>query len=265
MTVSLPPFLKRLAANDFVRHNTLAFIGSVAVAVINYLYYPVLGRIMSAADFGEVQAIHSLSMQITVFLGVFNFLTIGAISKYDNDKTRNRLIAELEKVATIITLVVVGLLLISSLQLVKFFQFHSIYPLLALLVSLLVAVPSAFRNAYLQGMRDFGGNSTSGAIGAAGKLIFGLIFVLIGWRAGGAIMGLVVAQVIALLYATRRILRHGWSLPDDFRPFSLPNLRLVRPEVPFGVLVLVPPLVIATIWLPAVRRYSRVAASSRSN
>src|SRR5262249_32510346 len=82
---SAPP-LRRLArralASPFLRHNAVYFAGSLLVAFLNYLYYPVLGRLLQPADFGEVQAVISLFLQAGVFLQVLGTVTVGVFKKY---------------------------------------------------------------------------------------------------------------------------------------------------------------------------------------
>ena len=42
--------MKRLLSaywrDDFIRHNAIFFAGSMAVAVLNYIYYPIVGRLL---------------------------------------------------------------------------------------------------------------------------------------------------------------------------------------------------------------------------
>lgn len=234
-----PPIIRRLTANDFFRHNLIAFIGSVGVAALNYLYYPVLGRVMSPADFGEVQALNSLFLQIVIFLGVFNFVVVGAVAKSDDPAVQNRLIAELEKLATLIAVTIAAILLVFAPQITAFFRLQATAPYLLLLVALLLSVPGAVRTAYLQGRRDFGGIAVAGAITALGKLLIGLALVLVGWRTFGAMVGVVVAQVLTLAYATWLIRRHGWRRPGGFSRTKLPDLALLRPELAFATLVFI--------------------------
>ena len=74
--------IKKLIKDDFLKNNAIFFIGSMAVAVLNYLYHPILGRMMSVEDFGEVQSLISLFIQLSIFMGVFNIITVnGAVAK----------------------------------------------------------------------------------------------------------------------------------------------------------------------------------------
>lgn len=236
--LSQHPRLRRLLANEFVRHNVLSFVGSVTVAALNYLYYPVLGRAMNVADFGEVQALNSLFLQVVIFLGIFNFVVVGVVAKYEDSDTQHRLIAELEKIAALIAFVTVAVLLAFGPWIAHFFRFHDLYPFLVLLIAVVLSVPGAFRNAYLYGKRDFAGIAKAGALMAAGKLLLGLLLVLVGWRAFGAMIGMVLAQILTLLYISRLARRHGWLRPADYRRTRLPDLALIRPELAFAGLVL---------------------------
>lgn len=60
----------------FLRHNAIYMVGSLSVAALNYLFYPVLGRMLSPADFGEVQALTSLFTQAAIFLTILTYVTV---------------------------------------------------------------------------------------------------------------------------------------------------------------------------------------------
>jgi O-antigen/teichoic acid export membrane protein len=56
----LRAFARQLRSSDFLRQNAILFVGSLAVSVLNYAYYPVLGRLLKVEEFGEVQVLISL-------------------------------------------------------------------------------------------------------------------------------------------------------------------------------------------------------------
>ncbi len=231
--------LQRVRQSAFLRYNAVSFAGAMGIAFLNYLYYPVLGRLMNPADFGEVQTIISLFLQTVVFLGVFGLVTVGVVTKYEDHDIQNRLIAELEKLALMLAVVLLAILLLFGRQFADFLQFADAWPFLALVAALLLSVPGAFRNAFMQGRRQFAALSRAGILAASAKLVFAVIFVLLGGRAFGALFGLVMAQLIALAYTTSVVRRLGWRRPADFKRFSLPDLALLKPELRYGLLVLV--------------------------
>src|SRR4030095_10360111 len=100
--------------SPFLRYNLVFFAGSLAVAILNYLFYPVLGRIMEPADFGEVQALISIFTQGAIFLTVLSFVTIHATVNITDENERNRTIMGLERIAYIFGGIILGIVLLST-------------------------------------------------------------------------------------------------------------------------------------------------------
>lgn len=238
--------LKTHWADPFWRHNIIFFSGSIAVAGCNYLYYPVLGRLMRLEDFGEVQVLLSLFLQAAIFLGAFSIVTANIVAGYKDEALKHRVIHELEKLATFISLAAIGLTLIFIHQVQLFLKFSSAYPFVGLLLVMAITIPLTFRIAYLQGKHDFAGISIGGIIGALGKLLFSAVLVLVGFRTLGAVAGIIVAQAIALAYLTRRVRSRGSTYQLGLNIWGWPNLNLVKSELRYGALVLVV-LLVATL------------------
>jgi purine-cytosine permease-like protein len=91
--------VRSIAHSPFLRQNAIFFIGSTVVSFLNYLYYPVLGRLLSPADFGEVQAIISFFLQTGVLLSVLSLVTINVVKRYPRPVDQAPLLAELERIA----------------------------------------------------------------------------------------------------------------------------------------------------------------------
>jgi len=192
--------IKRIINDDFLKNNIIFFIGSMAVAVLNYLYHPILGRMMSVEDFGEVQSLISLFMQLSIFTGIFNVITVNVVANYEDEKERNRIISSLRRIAFCIAGVLFFMVVACSALLRDFFQFSSVYPFVILAFLLIAGVSFTFRKAFLQGISDFRAVSWAGIISAAGRLGFAAILVYFGWRSFGAISALLIAQGLALAY-----------------------------------------------------------------
>jgi O-antigen/teichoic acid export membrane protein len=216
--------LTKARASPFIRHNAVYFAGSMAVAFLNYLYHPILSRMLSLQDFGEVQTIFSLTVQISIILGVIGLVAVNIESNKESAPQRQALLRDIQA-ATFWTMVVVSLgLLIFSPELAALFHFNSLLPFFILVAILLSNLPITFRRANLQAQYDFTGISVAGLVMAAGRLVAAIALIIIGWRVAGALAGLAIAQVLAgfyLLYKTRNI-KAGlrWQLQ-----FSRPLLR----------------------------------------
>lgn len=223
-------------SSSFMKNNAIFWMASLGVSFFNYLYYPILGRLMQPTYFGETQTIISIFSQAAIFFQVLGLVGIGIITKYKHETDRNQVTNELSRLALIFSVVLLCLTLTFIEQLKSFFHFTSITPFFALSIALLLSVPLAFANSYLQGHKKFWTLSISNIIGAVGKILFAVLFVVAGLKAFGAIGGLVCAQLLALMYA----LKMGEGI-IHFIAANLhlrkPNFKLIKPELPFASLV----------------------------
>lgn len=206
---------------------------------MNYLYYPVMGRLLDTVSFGEVQTLISLFLQITIFLTALGLVAINVVANYKSDESRNAVVLELEKLALIGGTGLFVLTLLFGDAITKFLHFDSITPFALLMLALLASVPLTFRGAYLRGKRKFGRASLATIASAAGKLLFAVLLVLAGFGTIGAIGGLAFAQLVACALVITWAGRLGLKQPHRADWIKKPNWRLLAPELRFGLLVLV--------------------------
>ncbi len=245
-------FKQRLTArfrnSDFLRHNAIFFVGSAAVSVLNYLYYPVLGRLLEPSAFGEVQTLISLFLQIAIFLTVLGLLTVNLVANYGDKPDAQRTILELEKLALFISIAGLLITVVCGPLLQRFFHFDSAVPFIVLALAVVVSVPATFRNAYLRGKQQFGLTSIAGLIGAGAKLVFSVLFIAAGFGTTGAIAGLVLAQLISFAYAAAKARQAGFGPVLRTNIWRMPDMRLVLPELKYAGLVLVGSMVITAFY-----------------
>jgi O-antigen/teichoic acid export membrane protein len=252
----MQPLIRRAMGSSFLRHNVVFFTGSTLVSFLNYLYYPVLGRLMSPADFGEVQTITSFFLQAAVFLSVLALTTIRVLKKYEGRPEREDVVSEIEWLAVLTGLVLFGLMLVFAGPLQQFFRFTSVVPFILLALTFLAGIPLAFSNSYLQGHHRFAALSRSNVAGAASKLVLSAGLVLAGLQAVGAILGLFLSQLINLGYTHWQAAKVG--RPNLTFAWRLPRLGLIRPELQFAGLILITSLSINTLLsldIIAVKHY----------
>ncbi len=231
-----------LRGNQFLRHNAVFFAGSVAVGALNYLYYPVLGRLLTPGTFGEVQTLVSLFLQLGVFLTVISMVIVNIVANYQQPK-RDRFVFEFEKLALLASVVLLACSLIFARQIQDALNFESPWPFAVLALAVIASVPFYIRGAYLRGQQLFGQISMGNILAAGAKLVLSAVLVAVGLGTVGAISGVVLAQIIAcaliLWWAYRAGLR-----PSNFKKFQLPNLKFLAPELRYGGIVLAASLAI---------------------
>jgi O-antigen/teichoic acid export membrane protein len=240
------PRFQQLRSNDFIRHNGVFFFGNLVVSALNYLYYPVLGRLLLTAAFGEVQTLVSVFMQATIFLSVVTNIAVNVVANEPDTSRASRVVYELERVSLLIMLAGLGLAGLFVHQVASFLQFTDTLPFWLLAASLLLGVPSSLNTAYLRGRTAFGPVSISGALGSLAKLIASAAFVVAGFGTAGAIGGIVAAQAVTLVYTRAAARRRG--LHASGRLWRRPELALIRPQLPYSALVLIVSLVITALF-----------------
>jgi O-antigen/teichoic acid export membrane protein len=213
--------------------------GSVLVGALNYLYYPLIGRLVSPAAFGEIQTLVSLFLQFTIFLNVLGMITVNIMANYTNKEKAHKLIVELEKFAAYLSLFLLAFSLLGGEMLRQMLQFDSSLPFAALALALMVSIPLTFRSAYARSQKKFGIAVASQLIGSVSKLVFSAGLVIIGLGTLGAIGGIVAAQFIAFLYAARWAGRLGFLRPKNTNYASLPDIRTILPELKYAGLVFI--------------------------
>jgi len=236
--------VSRLRQNQFLRHNAIFFVGSLAVGALNYLYYPVLGRLLQPTAFGEVQTLVSLFLQLNIFLTVFGLVTANIAANYNDAVRRNYIIFELERIALGISAVLLLVSLVFGTQLQGFFRFDSSWPFVVLVLAVVINVPATLRTSFVCGQHGFGIASVSNLLVALAKIIFSAGLAAIGLSTLGAIWGVAAAQFLALCYIAYWAHRLGLERPAGASLLAKPDFGLIGPELKYAGFVLVGSLII---------------------
>ena len=198
MTLSLT----RVWRDPFLRKSAIFFTGSLIVAFLNYLYYPVLGRWLSLQDFGEVQAILAVFTQITTILSAFSLATVHASVNCELGGECEAVVQALRSAALVVVGVFFTVLLFSAHSLAVALHFQGPTVFLALALLLITTTLFSTRQGFLQGQGKFFAVSRASTIVSGGRILFAVLAIWLGGRAFGAVFGLVTAQLVALLFVT---------------------------------------------------------------
>jgi O-antigen/teichoic acid export membrane protein len=228
--------IELIKTSPFLRHNAIFLVGSLSVAVLNYLFYPILGRLMAPDDFGEVQTLTSLFTQAAIFLTILTYVTVHVTVNILDVEKRNQTLLGLERIAMIGGYLVLGGALASVEFLKTFLHFEDSWPFVALIAALAISIPLAFRMAFLRGQQQFLRASMTDGIGSAAKLVLAPILVLLGFQSLGAVGALAISQVLSLVAGiawARQAGLHGFAFSA-----SRLNLHLIRPYFKHAIAVL---------------------------
>jgi O-antigen/teichoic acid export membrane protein len=167
---------------------------------------------MDIESFGEVQTLISLFLLSSMVIGVFRTIVINIVANAQEIKEKQELILMLQKAGLYIVLAFSILIILFSSQLKSFLNFGSIYPFISLAVLLVLSLFFTFRCAILQALHKFKEVSIANIYLSAGRLVFAVLLVYIGWASFGAITAIVLAQVVALIYVYLKTNNHLMTL-----------------------------------------------------
>ena len=196
--------IRKIKKDSFIKNSLIFFVGSLIVAVINYIYYPIMGRVLSVEDFGEVQVIATIVLQITIILNVFGYITINLFTNTEDKELCRQRVRGLEGAAlTIVTVLSLTVLLFNG-YINAYLKFSSIFVLVSLVLIFIVNVPFTIKNGWLQAKNKFVDMSVAAFISASSKLLLALPLIFLGLTVKGALFGLVAATFLALVYVSYR-------------------------------------------------------------
>ena len=186
--------LKPILAGAFI-----FYIFSGVSSVLNYAFYPAISRFVSVSEYGEIQFLVSMFAQLAVGFVVLNILAIIIGAEIKDAARQQKILRGLTIIASAVSGVIVTIggivLLTQSEQL----GISSPLSVLALALSLLFNVPFTIAIGKLQGNNQFMASGVIGILGALLKLVFSVLFVLLGFGVAGAIFGIAIGLIVSLL------------------------------------------------------------------
>lgn len=197
----MPNKTPKIAAANSLRRSQLYFYGlSMLTSLFNFLYYPVLARLVPVDVYGEVQFIATLLFQLSTLFLALNVVSIVITINYGSDdkllsSKLQALSSLLNNLTLLLTFGLVAILWLVSERL----QFSSPLPFIAMAIAVISTVPFTLGVGVFQGKDRYLSAGLLNLSGAVIKLIAAVLFVLAGAGATGAIFGIAVGQIVALI------------------------------------------------------------------
>lgn len=186
--------------NDFVKGGLILFTGSMTGNILAYLYNIIIGRILEPEYFGVFSSIVAIGYIISVFSATLSLLIAKFSAEYVSKNDMNG-IYSIFKYTTNRFLILGGILLgffVATAPLISnFLKIDSVVPILILTVSLVVAFFVAINRGVLQGTLKFLEFSINTNAEMLLRIVISVLFVFIGWKVNGALLGLSLGIIIA--------------------------------------------------------------------
>jgi O-antigen/teichoic acid export membrane protein len=206
------------------------FASSVITGVLGYVFQILMGRMLSAADYGLFSALMALFMIFGAPLGTLMMVVSRKVSEYRaqaDDGSLAHFYYSINARTAAVGIATLALCALFAPTLQAYLGSASIVPVYLLGALLFLTFPIVVNNAFLQGTQRFIWLSASTASSVAFKIVFATAFVWMGLSVSGALAGTILAAVAGWLFtygALHRMLRDGLRRPSatrhlSFRPF----------------------------------------------
>ncbi len=194
-------YFKYLIAHPLFSGSFLMVGGAMAINVVNYLYHLIMGRVLGPVDYGVLASLYSILYITSVIPVSTSVAIVKFISQAKTPKERISVYKSINsfvlKLAAAISLSVIifSPLIARFLKIDDFLEVAIVGPIIFLSLITLV------NQSTLQGVLKFIGVVGPGFVSSLGKLIFGLIFVFLGYSVMGAMWGVLIGAATAYFYS----------------------------------------------------------------
>lgn len=192
--------------------------GTVLAGFLGYLFHFVISRMLSVGQYGELQAIISLTMIFGVFSSAFSYFVIknsSVFASHGDREGQSRFLHFLIQKSKIPLAGIFALYILSLPLLKNLLHLEDYFGLLAVGLSLVFFLLSGFYVNTLQGWKKFLAVGSIGALAAAVKLASGYVFASLSLTASAVSLSLLVSAVSGWLIA-RYVFRRGWPETGSF-------------------------------------------------
>lgn len=198
---------------------------SILTSFFNFLYYPVMARISSPQTYGEVQFLVTIIFQITIVFMALNVITIILSVRYRaNTQRLHERITALSSLFNILTVCLTTLAVVILILIRHNLQFDSPLAFIGLGVAIISTVPFTVSVGRLQGQERFIAAGVLSVGGSLLKLVISTGLVLANFGAAGAIIGIGIGQLLAVILAIK-LSSLSFSEVFNFQPANIHLLR----------------------------------------
>lgn len=194
--------IQRIKNNAFARNSLILFVGAMVANVLNYVFHLVIGRMVSAQVYGEVESLISFITIISVPAAALTMVAtkFSAANKAEEDRAGSgEILNYFNRKIFVYGLPIFILAVAVSPFLRDFLKIESIWPLLLIWIIMFLSFLASITGGIMNGWQKFKDSSWMGIWSAAVKLVAAVILVKIGFSVNGVIGGFVLGALAAYL------------------------------------------------------------------
>ncbi|HEY4707256.1 MAG TPA: oligosaccharide flippase family protein [Thermodesulfobacteriota bacterium] len=200
---------------SFVKSGTVLFLASMAGNFCNYLFQFFMSRSLELTDYGAMNAALSLTSILGIPAGTI-MLVVARYSSTFNAKGDSGMVGRLYRGSLLFTscagAALCAVLIAASAAVASYLKLEGAAPIIIVGAGLALSFAMAVNMGMLQGLQRFWHLSAAIGLGAASKLILGVLFVLLGLGLNGAVAATALPGLFVMaltIFPLARYLKKG--------------------------------------------------------
>ena len=227
----------KLFQDEFAKQSLVMFLASMGGCLCSYLYQVYVGRALGPEGYGVFGSLFAIFYLISIFSGTVQAGAASFISRFNANNDLDSIgtfFYCLMKKSVLLGIVGFAVFCLASPIIANFLNIDSTAELLVLGTVIIFAFATPAATGVLQGLQMFYWLALANFLGLAGKLLFGIALVSLGYGVAGAIGALALCTLITFLlsiypvssYLTRRQNCDVCSL-NGLYSYSLPAILIM--------------------------------------
>lgn len=183
-----------------ISSSAIIFVGTIVGSVFSYLFNMLMGRYLGPEQYGEMTALMSLLMIISVAGGAILTITMKYSSElYTAGKYRalKKLFAVFTRYVYFIALAIILICLVLVKPIANYFSIENLIPVIIAFSSLIFGLVMMVNKGLLQGAQKFTAVSVIGILEMVLRLSLGILLVKLGFQVSGALLAIVLATALS--------------------------------------------------------------------
>ncbi len=199
-------FLRKVANDPLIRHSGLMFGSSLGQNGLNFVFWLAMVRLLAPVQYGVLNALVAFVSFFSMNGSVLQTVITRFISLHAAKDERREACTFITHMARLVGLAALGLIVISLVfgrSIISFLRLTDVSYAALIASSIFFSMALALVMGSLQGLQRFSVMAANSIIMSATKLGTGVLLVLLGWGAGGAFLGFIVAFLVSLCFCYR--------------------------------------------------------------
>ncbi len=194
---------KRVMTHELVAGSTFIFLGSTFANIFAFIFNLFLVRKLSYANYGEYTVLLSLITLISIPGQSFTQIIVQFVSRYFTKKDLSRVhefYFQTFRFFTITSIIILFLFIMFQPSIKGFFHIETTLPVIIAGFSAMVMYFGIPNVAFLQALMRFDYLACYYMLTGVLKVVFGVLFVLLGWQINGALGAIFIASFLPILF-----------------------------------------------------------------